>query len=67
MSENPFRNRELCSGGPCASKSECARYMANVDTERARNLYVVVNRDPCICCTAFLDRPNPDYPSRQPL
>lgn len=62
MERNPFSGFELCGGGPCASKYDCARYMANVDVSKARNTYVILVAKPCFCCSAFLDRPNENYP-----
>lgn len=64
MEENPFENNELCSGGQCASKHECARYMGNVDIQRAKNQFIVFNHDWCICCSGYLDRPSDDYPEK---
>lgn len=65
MKENPFENYELCSGSMCASKYDCARCMHNVDIDRALNPYVILNAEPCICCSAYLDRPNENYPEKE--
>lgn len=58
-----FENCELCDGGQCASKQQCARYIANVDISKARNLYTVFNRTARVCCLHFLERPDENYPN----
>ena len=62
MEERPFKHNELCSGGHCACKWQCARYMSNVDIPKANNLYMVFNREWLICCEWFLEMPDEGYP-----
>lgn len=62
--ENPFKNNELCDGGCCVVRSECARYMDNVDLDKA-NPYVVFNRKPWPAfCPHYLPVPDSNYPAK---
>lgn len=64
MEENPFENNELCNGGCCVIRDDCARYMGNVDIGRV-NPYVVFNRKPFpTVCPWFLPPPDAAYPQK---
>ena len=61
-----FRNTEMCDGGLCDERDQCARYIRNIDIDRAINLYIVFNMIKWpICCLFFLPKPNPLYPEKK--
>lgn len=65
--EDIFLNNELCDGGHCPDKANCARFICNVDMSKA-NPYVVFNqrRWPGRC-PHYLSQPDKRYPSIETL
>ena len=66
---NPFQNNELCDGRHCGNRTQCARYMCNVDIDAPGvNFYVIFNKQPFnIGCPFRLDRnaDSTNYPQKQ--
>ncbi len=60
---NPFNDNALCDGRGCGASSRCARYIGNVDADRAGARWVnFITAALPHGCPHFLDAPHKDYP-----